>query len=252
MKKRVTIIITFSCIFSFCSNPNKEIENKTWEGQIHRMSDDKILSDIKLKICSDTMFLFSNAIFGSENDTLLLQNFSNSDSIFTYKSLKGERFQFKFKYEKNEDYEHVYLIGNDYYISIVESFNDLKTKSSLDFYKNIKVPRKSYMYLDGAYEGKLEMENQLTNMYLAEMGGISVKMVFIDNFKVKIYLKNAFVDLFSGSTKPSYETVSYNIVGNKLYLDNNKSNSQVIEVKNMGEMLILATDDANVIMHKVY
>lgn len=252
MKYRDAVLIAFPLVFSFCTKPYEKIEHTTWEGQIHRIDDDKVLSDVRLKLSDDTLYIFSNAIFGADNDTLLLQNFTKTDSVFTYKSINGRTFNFKYKYERDEDYEYVYFIGNDYYITLTGSIVDLRFEGALDFYKNIKVPRESFMYLDGAYEGQLEMENQLSNMFLAEMGGITIKLVFINDFKVNVYFKNAFVDFFSGSTKPNYETVNYNVVGNKLYLNKNKSKAEVIEVKNGGETLVLATDEANIILHKIY
>lgn len=96
------------------------------------------------------------------------------------------------------------------------------------------------------------MENQLSNLYLTGIGGISVKLVFIDNFKVKIYFKSLFLDLFSDPGKPTYDVVNYRIMGNKLYLENNKSKVQIIEVEDYGETLVLAKDEVSIVMHKIY
>lgn len=256
MKKHVTlisfVIILIIIFISSCSNPYDIIKNRTWEGQIYRTDDDKLLSDVRLKMSNDTLFLFSNAIFGSENDTLILQKFDEKDSTFTYKSLIGNTFSFSFEYNQTEKSENLYFIGNDYYLVLGISSLDLKDLRALDFYKNMNVPRDSYMYLDGAYEGEIEMENQFSNMFLAEIGGISIKMVFMDDFKVKIYTKSLFVDMFSGSSQPSYETVNYKVVGNKLILNKNNSKAQSIDVKNFGETLVMSTDELNVIMHKIY
>ena len=256
MKKHVTLIpfvIIFIIVFiSSCSKPYDIIKNRTWEGQIYRLDDDKLLSDVRLKMSNDTLYLFSNAIFGSENDTLVLQKFEEKDSTFTYKSVNGNTFSFSFEYNQTEKSENLYFIGNDYYLVLGASSLDLRDLGALDFYINITVPRDSYMYLDGAYEGEIEMENQFSNMFLAEIGGISIKMVFMDDFKVKIYMKSLFVDMFSGSSQPSFETVDYKVVDNKLFLNKNNSKAQSIEVKNYGETLVLATDKLNVVMHKIY
>lgn len=235
-----------------CSQPYDKIKNKCWEGEIYRSSDDKRLSYLKLEMRNDTLFLFSNAIFGSDNDTLILQQVEEKDSIFTYKSLEGNIFKFKLAYERNDNLESLYLFGNDYYIALGTSSLGLWEDGSLDFYECLPVPRESYMYLDGAYEGELEMENQLSNLYLTGIGGISVKLVFIDNFKVKIYFKSLFLDLFSDPGKPTYDVVNYRIIGNKLYLENNKSKVQIIEVEDYGETLVLAKDEASIVMHKIY
>ena len=99
MKHRVAVLIAFPLVFSFCTKPYEKIEHTTWEGQIHRMDDDKVLSDVRLKLSDDTLYLFSNAIFGADNDTLLLQNFTKTDSVFTYKSINGRTFNFKYRRE---------------------------------------------------------------------------------------------------------------------------------------------------------
>lgn len=256
MKKHVAKIyftqFLIAVLLYSCSQPFDEIKNRTWEGQIYRNSDDKQLSDVRLEMSNDTLYLFSNAIFGSENDTLILQKIEEKDSTFTYKSPKGNTFSFKLVYKITDKSENLYFVGNDYYIVLGVSSLGLRDEGALSFYESRIVPRESYMYLDGAYEGEVEMENQLTNLFLAEMGGVSMKLVFVDGFKVKIYVKSLFVDMFSGTGKPTYDIVNYKVVGNKLYLDNNKSKAQTIQVKNYGETLVLATDEANIVMHKIY
>ena len=79
-----------------------------------------------------------------------------------------------------------------------------------------------------------------------------IKMVFMDGFKVKIYLKSFLVDMFSGSSKPTFRIVDYKVIGNKLILNNNNSLGKNIEVRNYGETLVLETDEANVVLKKIY
>lgn len=244
--------LIFTVLLSSCSKPYNMVLNKTWEGQLYRIDDDKELSDIRLRMSNDSLLVYANAIFGAANDTLLLVKYEAKDSTFTYKNNSGDNFSFQFKYAKNGKEERLCLIGTDYCIVLKISEIDLSSNTALAFYLNVDVPSQAYMYLDGAYEGEIEMENQFANLYLAGIGGISVKLVFIDNFKVKVYLKSLFVDMFSGSTKPNYEIVNYKVTGNKLILNRNKAKAQTIEVRNNGETLVLATDKVNVIMHKIY
>jgi competence protein ComGF len=246
------VFILAIVILCSCSEPFDSVKSKTWEGEIFRKNDNKELSDVKFKMSNDTLFLFSNAIFGSENDTLILLKFVENDLTFTYKSLNENTFSFKLIHEVDSESENLYFIGNDYYIVLEVSDLDLKDSGSLSFYEDRAVPRESFMYLDGAYEGKVEMENQLSNYLLAEMGGVSMKLVFIDGFKVKIYIKSLLADMFSGTDKATYDIVNYKITGNTLYLERNKSKAQTIEVKNQGETLVLATDDTNIVMYKIY
>lgn len=252
MKKNITIaLFLFVFFFNSCTKPYESIVGITWEGEITRIIDNKVLSDVKLKLSNDTLYLFSNAVFGADNDTLLLQNYSKSDSVFTFLSNTGNTFILQYTYEKEKDSEYLCFYGSDYYIFLIKSDIDVKDVEALAFYRNKKVPRECFMYLDGAYEGEMEMENQLANTLLTEMGGVKIKLVFVDDLKVKIYFKNAFFELFSNSTEPTFETVSYSISDNKLYL-HNKSKLQVVEVKDEGETLVLATDDSNIILRKIY
>ena len=255
MKNYIPTAISMSIILivllASCSEPYNEIKNKTWSGQIYRLSDEKELSNVRLKISNDTLYIFSNAIFGSENDTLIFGNYEEKDSILTYNNLNGNRFSFKFGHIMKDDSENLILISNDYFVYLIPSGFDIKDQDVLDFYRNIRVPRDAYMYLDGTYKGELEMENQFSDLLLGSMGGASVKMVFLEGFQVKIFFRSLFTDMFASSSKPSYEIADYSIEGNRLILENNKSKARTIEVKDYGETLILETDALNVVMHKI-
>lgn len=237
-------------LLASCSKPYDKIKNKTWSGQIYRLSDEKQLSDVRLKMSKDTLYLFSNAIFGAANDTLIFGNYDGKDSILTYNSLTGNRFSFKFRDIKTDNSESLFLIGNDYFVYLIPSVFDIKDKNALNFYRNINVPREAYMYLDGTYKGELEMENQFSDLLLGSMGGASVKMLFLEGFKVKIFFRSLFTDMFASSSRPNYEIVDYRIEGNKIILDSNKSKARNIEIKDFGETLVLETDELNVVMHK--
>lgn len=255
MKNYIPTAIFMSIILivllSSCSGPYDDIKNKTWSGQIYRMSDEKELSNVWLKMSKDTLYLFSNAIFGAENDTLIFENYNGKDSVLTYNSLIGNRFAYKFRHVKTDDSENLILIGNDYFVYLISSGFDIKDQDVLDFYRNISVPRDAYMYLDGTYKGELEMENSFSDLLLGSMGGASVKMLFLEGFQVKIFFRSLFADMFASSSEPSYEIADYTVEGNKLILESNKSKARTVEVKDYGETLILETDALNVVMHKI-
>jgi len=256
MKRNVTknlvVLLIAIELLSGCTKPYDAIVYKTWEGQVYRFDDDKQLSDVKLKMSNDTLYLYSNAVFGAENDTLILQQFDKKDSTFTYNSIAGSTFSFNFKLKTEKNTETLYFIGDDYYLVLGCSNSDLGKAGSLDFYRNMDVPREVFMYLDGAYEGNIEMENQVGEMFLSDMGGIKMKLVFVDGFKVRVYVKNLLFEVLSVGKRPAYELVDYKIKGNKLILNRNKAKANIIEVRNAGELLVMATDKLNVIMHKIY
>ena len=250
--KLVILLIAIELLAS-CTKPYDTIVDKTWEGQIYRSEDDKQLSDVMLKMSNDTLDLYSNAIFGAENDTLILQQFDKKDSTFTYNSTEGVTFSFKFTLEKEKNSETLYFIGDDYYFLLEESHSDIGETDALNFYQNICVPREVYMYLEGAYEGEMEMENQMAQLFLSELGGIKMKLVFVDGFKVRIYAKSLALEFLANNrNRPTYELVDYTIIGNKLILKRNKTSANTIEVCNAGEKLVLATDELNVVMYKIY
>ena len=240
--------------FNSCSKSIDEIRNRTWEGQLYRSHDNKKLSDIKFKMTADTLFIFSNAIFGIGNDTLVLASDNKKDSTSDYKNSSGDVLTLKYKYTKSNNLEKLYLLANDFYIESMVSSIDIRMPKTLDFFNHLKLPRNVDMYLDGAYEGEFEMENQAVDLFFSSIGGAKVKMVFMDGFKVKIYFKSLAVDMFSNSPKAKYEIVNYKIVGNKLILENNKNKSKTseIEVRNNGETLVIETNEMNAILHKLY
>lgn len=238
-------------LFSSCSKPYDEIQNKTWEGEILRRSDYKKLSEVILKVSNDSLFLYSNAIFGSENDTLKLVRYDQKDSILIFNSLTGNSFKVKFEHSQTDTTENLILVGDDYAIVLAKNYFEINNDRVSGFYWNINVPRDAFMYLEGTYKGEIEMENQFSDLLLGSMGGASVKMVFLDGFQVKIFFRSLFTDLFASSSKPSYEIVDYRVEGNKLILDGNQSKARTIEVNDFGETLVLETDALNVVMHKI-
>lgn len=255
MKKLKLICLSGTIIlivlFSSCSKPYDKIKNKTWEGNILRRGDYKKLSEVILKMSNDSLFLYSNAIFGSENDTLKLVRYVEKDSTLSFKSLTGNSFKVRFEHLQSDTTENLFLVGDDYAIVLAKSYSEINDDRVSDFYWNINVPRDAYMYLDGTYKGELEMENSFSDLLLGSMGGASVKMVFLEGFQVKIYFRSLFTDMFANSSEPSYEIADYTVDGNKLILENNKSKARTLEVKDYGETLILETDALNVVMHKI-
>jgi len=251
-KKLISAQLLLSLLLSSCSQPLDEIKDRTWTGELIRKSDDKPLSLVKLKMKADTLYIFANAIFGSQNDTLLMQKFDKSDSTLTYVSPNGDNFSLRIKYNETKNSKTLLFIGNDFYINLSQSIQNLTLPGALDFYQDKIVPRESYMYLDGAYQGKMEMENQLSNMYLEQMGGFTFKFVFMDNNKIRIYFKNPMVELFSGTEKAAFSVANYRIEGHKLFINYAKFKTGSFEVKQQGEILVFATNDANIILHKLY
>lgn len=235
-----------------CSKPYEPILDKTWFGQIYRASDEKELSPVVVKMVRDTMFLYSNAIFGSNNDTLLLSSYADKDSIFTFSSISGKQYKLKFGYPDKENQASIYLIGEDYFMYLVQDERTIQAPGIPGFYLNREVPREAYLYLDGTYEGQLQMENQMSDLLLAGLGGVSLKLEFLDDFKLKIIYKSLAADLFSGSSKPNAQFYDYDIVGDEIITKKENAKVHSIRVKNFGETLVIQDDELNVVMYKQY
>jgi hypothetical protein len=255
IKKSFILIATVVALSSCSTKPSERIKNKTWEGQIYRSEDNKQLSDVRLKFSNDSLYIFANAIFGADNDTLTLVKHEEKDSTFVFRNIEGETFKFFYQYKKEEKTENFYLTGNDYYVVLGNSELDLSDPTALNFYENISVPRKAFMYLDGAYEGEIEFENQMMNLFsMFSLGPIKIKFVFLDGFKVK-----SFGSSFWGSES---EIHNYVVKGDKLYIlsnskkkkksDGGKFETEGFKVVDNGYKLVLQTDDANVILRKSY
>ena len=255
MKKNVVAIalqlITLASIFlSSCSEPFSDVNNKTWEGQVYRRSDNKQLSDTRLKFSNDTLFLYANAIFGAANDTLIRSFVNKEDSTFVYNSINGTAYQFKLTHNSVTNLENLFLLGDDYYITLGVSPIKIGDLSALDFYKNYDVPRNSLMYLDGTYKGELEMDNQVMELFMADIGGISFQVDFLDDFKLKMKVKSLAMDMFGGGA-PKPEIHSYKVRGKKLIIGKNGKDG-ILQVRNDGRTLVYEMNGKSVVMHKVY
>ena len=122
----------------------------------------------------------------------------------------------------------------------------------LAFYKNIYVPDDAFMYLSGAYEGEIEMENSFMDLWSMTAGlKFTMKIVFLDDFKAKIFIKSLLVDMFGGIA-PTLN--SYRVEGNRIIFNGKKLKGGVkgLLVTDNGATLVLQTDKANMVLHKIY
>jgi len=254
MKNIFILLIALTMLYSCSEKPSEKIKNRTWEGQVYRHDDDKQLSDVRLKFSNDSLYIFANAIFGADNDTLTLVKHEEKDTTYVFKNPEGQTFKFIYQYKKDEQSENLYLFGNDYYVVLGLSALDISEPTALDFYDNISVPRNSYMYLEGAYEGVIEFENQMLDLFsMFSMGPIKVKFVFLDGFRVK-----TFGSSFWGSGS---EIQQYTVSGDRIFIKSNskgkkgdggKFETEGFKVVDNGYKLVLQTDDANIILRKSY
>ena len=232
MKNYILLFMALGCFYS-CSffKATEKIKNRTWEGQIYRMDDEKRLSEVRLKFSSDTLFVFANAIFGADNDTLFLIKHEEKDSIYVFGSPSGEIFEFTYIYqkEKEKQREILYLLGDDYFVVLFSSELDISEPAALDFYKNKIVPRRAFLYLDGAvYKGTIDVTDPLMKLYSYAYGmAQEIELTFLDGFRVKVTRRmktggmSIMTSLLGGNTTSS-EIMDYTLVGNEIRDKNGK------------------------------
>ncbi|MDR1340919.1 MAG: hypothetical protein LBK58_12830 [Prevotellaceae bacterium] len=107
MRRIIYFVFLVPILFQSCSS--ERIKGKTWEGKLYRQSDNRELSEVKLKISGDSLYLFANAIFGADNDTLVLVKANRQDSICTYRSVNGAEYGISLKYSVSRSVEILYI-----------------------------------------------------------------------------------------------------------------------------------------------
>ncbi|MDR2125419.1 MAG: hypothetical protein LBP63_01140, partial [Prevotellaceae bacterium] len=218
MKHIVYFVFLILMLFQSCT-PKEQIKGKTWEGRLYRQSDNKELSEVKLKMSNDSLYLFSNAVFGADNDTLVLAQANEQDSVYTYRSIKGDEYTIVLRYSVNNSVENLYItdIERDFYLVLGISPVDIWTSGSLDFYKNRKTPRETYKYLDGVYEGEFESDDFFESLALLESGGMTLKLVFMNDSQLKMCLISVITGFLSGKKEPC-DIVNYRIEGDNIII----------------------------------
>lgn len=236
-----------------CSRPFEEFHNQTWKGTIYRSDDCKALSEVAFLMKPDTLFIYSNAIFGAGNDTLLLQSMDKKDSVFHYRSLKGVDYSFKASVTRKQDELYLFLKSHGFFIAAQSEHDGQRFLEVPQWYWNCKVPHEPFMYLSGTYEGRLEMNRQWDNLELMSVGGVGVRLDFLDHFKVRLHVKSLAIELLAamaGNSKPLVLTYDYRIEGNTLYIDPQDKNVITIEVTNEGRKLVYYEDAMTIELYK--
>lgn len=218
--------------------------DNTYKGFVKKDKGNKELSEVKFKIKSDTLFIFANAIFGANNDTLFLKEFNESDTAFKYTNNNNEEFELKLS--KDNLSNNYLLIGTDFIIEYNVYNNDIFLSEELKFYNNQIVPRFSYMYLDGAYEGEAELEDPMSALFMgSSFGNYHIKLVFIDNNEVKL-----FQSLGIFTDKP--QIVKYIYEGDYVKLQTKALKFNKYRISDFGRKLVFQDNVSNAILYKIY
>ncbi len=250
MIRNFLTLLFVACLLSSCNGLVDQFKEQTWQGHLYRSNDQKELSEVLLRFTDDSLYIYSNAVFGAENDTLAIQQVNKKDSSMVLKNKQGVSITIYFQLEEKQHKETLYIFSNDYYISLEKGNTDISQPGTLDFYRNKIVPREAAYYLDGTYVGQLQMENQLQNAFLASVGGFGVKLIFMDNFKVKVYSQCFMLQMYSGFDTKS-QVMDYIIKNGKIYIKGSSKISE-LEIREGGSLLVMQNDETNLVLQKVY
>ena len=244
MNTRIILVVVCVTLLASCE-PEEKIKGRTWEGLLYRSDDDKELSKVKFKMSNDSLFIFANAIFGSERDTLLFFHSIPKDSSFSYRygDKKDETIEFLLEYKTKGQEERLVLYNPDFYMILQVAQFDVAQQQQTDFYWNRPVPIMAYMYLDGTYEGKIEWENQLLDLFSdTSIGPMKFKYIFLEDFKVRVFSSAMW---FNESKIYTYTTIGDMIYGKGFPNDG-------LRVVDRGRRLVSQDEEMNLVMRRIY
>ncbi|MDH8702756.1 hypothetical protein M2138_002127 [Dysgonomonadaceae bacterium PH5-43] len=115
-----------------------------WEGELHRSSDDKLLSKISIEAKLDSMYVYSNAISGKDNIAWELVKYYDKSEMFEYQSSK-----LNWKLLRMND--EIAIEGDGCYATLSPT-----TNRDTSFFKNKTAHTNPQLYFAGnKYQGEL-------------------------------------------------------------------------------------------------
>lgn len=211
-------------------------ENRIWEGSLYRTADNEKLSDVSLALSSDTLRVYSNAIFGAGNETLVRQQGRNG--AYTFANSRGEEFTMKFEYTKSgSDRETLRIYGPDYTIDLLPAAGSDFTDEMLAFYRKREVPADAALYFSGPWTGEIRR--------IRDMQKLSKACAVFNGDSLRIYSNAIFSKQNSALVYDGYRNGAFYYIGKELgfILRPQRSNGQ-LTLTCAGFELILAPCDS--------
>lgn len=154
MKKRsLLLLVLFGLAMTGCgSDPAAD---RIWLGTILRTADGEPLSEVCLKMSGDSLCIFSNAIFGTENRQLVRQ--SRKKEAYTFVGPSGTLFPMTMNYsaDKTTGRENLVILGPDYRMTLEPAAETDFTPEMLSFYRDRSVPSQARFHLAGRWTGEI-------------------------------------------------------------------------------------------------
>lgn len=229
MKRMVAYAAFMLLLFSGCSK--SPLVGRIWEGELYRNSDGAKLSDVCLKMTPDSLYIYSNAIFGADNEALELVDRNKTEYVF--RNIGGERYMMNFDYRKDANEAEILSIdGSDYKMVLSPAEGDTFTPEQLAFYSDKRVAPRGDLYFAGRWMGEifrirdnqrlssvgLEFTGDTMRVYSNAIFGKSNEKLYNADFE-----KGAFVYTNSARDefrlKPEYDGNSILLQGDDFYID---------------------------------
>lgn len=178
MKNLFYLLISAILLFMTSSCGTTPIEDRIWVGKLNRISDCSELSDVCLKIRNDSLIIYSNAIFGSDNERLVCLN--KKKSSYTFGSDTGRQFDMTFLYSKDDETgdEILSVAGVDYTMYLNPVDGDDFSQEMLDFYLPVPAPPTAALCFSGRWSGEIvrTRDNQILSPVCVEYDESSVRV----------------------------------------------------------------------------
>ncbi|MCM1218559.1 MAG: hypothetical protein NC548_29065 [Lachnospiraceae bacterium] len=137
-----------------CNNEIDPVVDRIWCGDLCRAADGERLSEVCMELSGDTLRVYSNAIFGADNECLLCRMNQQSDRLFV--DAGGGEFPMKFTYSADEETPETLLVeGPDYRMLLHPAAEAEFTPELLAFYKHRSVPSQASLYFSGRWTGDI-------------------------------------------------------------------------------------------------
>lgn len=176
--KKLFYLASFITTLFFTSCSTVPIEDRIWVGKLCRISDNNKLSDVCLKIKDDSLTIYANAIFGSDNERLICLNKRGENYVFTNGT--GQQFDMTFLYSHNDETgdEQLSVIGSDYAMYLNPITDNNFSQEILSFYLPIPAPPTAELYLSGRWKGEIvrKRDNQELSPICIEYGENTIQI----------------------------------------------------------------------------
>lgn len=145
------LALSISVITGCSTDP---VPDRIWCGDLYRMEDGERLSEVCMKLSGDTLRIYSNAIFGADNECLFCRANQKSDYLFV--NATGDEFPMKFTYSiDQETAETLFVEGPDYRMVLHPASDETFAPELLAFYKHRPVPSQAALYFSGRWTGDI-------------------------------------------------------------------------------------------------